>query len=65
MTDRKRQKMEDMKRKIGGSQTGSSSRPRYLGNSPQQFKQSHPQGHQRLHQRQHHQQYQRQFSQQQ
>ena len=35
MTERKRQEMEDRKRKIGGSQVGSSSRPRYSGNSPQ------------------------------
>jgi hypothetical protein len=57
MTERKRQEMEDRKRKIGGSQAGSSSRPRYLGNPPQQFKQ----GHQHQRQRQHQQQYQRQF----
>jgi hypothetical protein len=59
MTERKRREMEDRKRKIGGSQAGSSSRPRYLGNSPQQFKQGHQ------HQRQHQHQYQRQFPQQQ
>jgi hypothetical protein len=53
MTERKRQEMEDRKRKIGGSQAGSSSRPRYLGNPPQQFKQ----GHQHQRQRQHQQQY--------
>jgi hypothetical protein len=41
MTERKRQEMEDGKRKIDGSQVGSSSRPRYSGNSPQQFKQGH------------------------
>jgi hypothetical protein len=57
MTERKRREMEDRKRKIGGPQAGSSSRPRYSGNSPQQFKQVHQ------HQRQH--QYQRQFPQQQ
>jgi hypothetical protein len=57
--------MEDRKHKIGGSQAGSSSHPRYLGNPPQQFKQGHPQGHQHQHQRQHQQQYQRQFPQQQ
>jgi Rps23 Pro-64 3,4-dihydroxylase Tpa1-like proline 4-hydroxylase len=49
MPERKRQEMEDRKRKIGGPQAGSSSRPRYSGNSPQQFKQ----GHQHQHQRQH------------
>jgi hypothetical protein len=49
--------MEDRKRKIGGPQAGSSSRPRYSGNSPQKFKQVHQ------HPRQH--QYQRQFPQQQ
>jgi hypothetical protein len=63
MNERKRWEMEDRKHKIGGSQAGSSSRPRYSGNPPQQFKQGHPQGHQ--HQRQHQQQYQRQFPQQQ
>jgi hypothetical protein len=41
MTERKRQEMEDRKRKIGGPQARSSSRPRYSGNSPQQFKQGH------------------------
>ena len=51
MTERKRREMEDRKRKIGGSQARSSSRPRYSGNSPQQFKQGH----------QHQHQYQRQF----
>jgi hypothetical protein len=55
MTERKRREMEDRKRKIGGPQAGSSSHPRYLGNSPQQFKQ----GHQHQHQRQHQHQYQR------
>jgi hypothetical protein len=39
MTERKRREMDDRKRKIGGSQTESSSRPRYLGNPTQQFKQ--------------------------
>jgi hypothetical protein len=34
MTERKRREMENRKRKIGGSQVGSSSRPRYSGNSP-------------------------------
>jgi hypothetical protein len=51
MTERNRQEMEDMKRKIDGSQAGSSSHPRFSGNPPQQFKQSHPQGHQHQHQR--------------
>jgi hypothetical protein len=59
MTERKRREMEDRKRKIGGSQVGSSSRPRYSGNQPQPFKQ----GHQHQHQRQNQQQYQRQFPQ--
>jgi hypothetical protein len=39
MTERKRREMEDRKRKIGGPQVGSSSRPCYLGNPPQPFKQ--------------------------
>jgi hypothetical protein len=41
MIERKHWEMEDRKRKIGGPQTGSSSRPRYSGSSPQQFKQGH------------------------
>jgi hypothetical protein len=41
MTERKRREMEDRKRKIGGSQARSSSRPRYSSNPPQQFKQGH------------------------
>jgi hypothetical protein len=45
MTERKRREMEDRKRKIGGSQVGSSSRPRYSGNPPQQFKQGHQHQH--------------------
>jgi hypothetical protein len=49
MTKRKRREMEDRKHKIGGSQVGSSSRPRYSGNPPQQFKQGQP--HQHQHQR--------------
>jgi hypothetical protein len=57
MTERKHREMEDRKRKIGGTQAGSSNRPRYSGNSPQQFKQGH--------QHQHQHQYQRQFPQQQ
>jgi hypothetical protein len=54
MTERKCHEMEDRKHKIGGSQVGNSSCPRYSGNPPQPFKQ----GHQHQHQRQnHHQQY--------
>jgi hypothetical protein len=34
MTERKHREMEDRKRKIGGPQAGSSSHPRYSGNSP-------------------------------
>jgi hypothetical protein len=34
MNERKRREMEDRKRKIGGPRAGSSSRPRYSGNSP-------------------------------
>jgi hypothetical protein len=34
MTERQRREMEDRKRKIGGSQARSSSRPRYSGNPP-------------------------------
>jgi hypothetical protein len=41
MTERKRQEMEDKKRKFGGPQVGSSNRPRYSGNPPQPFKQGH------------------------
>jgi hypothetical protein len=41
MIERNRREMEDRKRKIGGSHVGSSSRPRYSGNPPQQFKQGH------------------------
>jgi hypothetical protein len=62
MTERKCREMEDMKHKIGGSQSGSSSRPRYSGNPPQPFKQGHQHQHQRQNQQQ---QYQRQFPQQQ
>jgi hypothetical protein len=47
MTERKRLEMEDRKHKIGGSQVGSSNRPRYSGNPPQQFKQGHQHQHQR------------------
>jgi hypothetical protein len=35
MTEKKRNEMEDHKRKIGGPQPGSSNRPRFSGNSPQ------------------------------
>jgi hypothetical protein len=43
MTERKRKEMEDRKRKIGGPQPGSSNRPRFSGNPPQQFRQNqHP-----------------------
>jgi hypothetical protein len=59
MTERKRWGMEDRKRKIGGPQTGSSRRPHFSGNPPQQFNQSHPQGHQHQNQRSHQQQFQR------
>jgi hypothetical protein len=41
MAKMKRREMEDRKRKIGGSQVGSTSRPRYSGNPPQPFKQGH------------------------
>jgi hypothetical protein len=62
MTERKRREMEDRKRKIGGSQVGNSSRPRYSGNPPQPFKQGHQ--HQHQHQRQNQQQQYRQNNQQ-
>jgi hypothetical protein len=62
MTESKRREMEDRKRKIDGPQAGSSSRPRYSRNPPQQFKKGHQ--HQHHHQNQQ-QQYQRQFPQQQ
>jgi hypothetical protein len=52
MTERKHWEMEDMKRKIGGPQVGSSSRPRYSGNPPQPFKQGHQHQHQRQNQQQ-------------
>jgi hypothetical protein len=52
MTERKRREMEDKKRKIGGPQVGSSSRPRYSGNPPHQFKQGHQHQHQRQNQQQ-------------
>jgi hypothetical protein len=62
MTERKRREMEDRKRKIGGPQVGSSSRPRYSGNLAQPFKPGHQHQHQRKNQQQ---QYQSQFPQQQ
>jgi hypothetical protein len=40
MTEKKRKEMEDRKRKIGGPQPGSSNRPRFSGNPPQQFEQN-------------------------
>jgi hypothetical protein len=40
MTERKRKEMEDRKRKISGPQFGSSNRPRFSGNPPQQFRQN-------------------------
>jgi hypothetical protein len=40
MTERKRKEMEDRKRKISGPQSGSSNRPRSLGNPPHQFRQN-------------------------
>jgi hypothetical protein len=41
MTERKHREMEGRKHKIGGSQVGSSSHPRYSGNPPHQFKKGH------------------------
>jgi hypothetical protein len=52
MKERKHQEMEDKKCKIGGPQVGSSSRPRYSGNPPQQFKQGHQHQHKRQNQQQ-------------
>jgi hypothetical protein len=40
MTERKRKEMEDRKRKISGPQPGSSNRPHFSGNPPQQFRQN-------------------------
>jgi hypothetical protein len=40
MTERKRKEMEDRKRKISGPQPGSSNRPRFSSNQPQQFRQN-------------------------
>jgi hypothetical protein len=50
MTERKHREMDDRKRKIAGSQVGSSRRPRYSSNPPQQFKQGHQHQHQRQNQ---------------
>jgi hypothetical protein len=50
MRERKCREMEDRKRKLGGPQVGSSSRPCYLGNPPQPFKQGHQHQHQRQNQ---------------
>jgi hypothetical protein len=52
MTERKRREMEDRKRKIGGPQVGSSSRPHYLDNPPRPFTQGHQHQHQRQNQQQ-------------
>jgi hypothetical protein len=40
MIEKKRKEMEDHKCKIGGPQPGSSNRPRFSGNAPQQFRQN-------------------------
>jgi hypothetical protein len=40
MTERKRKEMEDRKHKISGPQPGSSNRPCFSGNQPQQFRQN-------------------------
>jgi hypothetical protein len=40
MIEKKRKEMEDCERKIGGPQPGSSNRPRFSGNPPQQFRQN-------------------------
>jgi hypothetical protein len=40
MTERKRKEMEDQKGKISGPPPGSSNRPRFSGNQPQQFRQN-------------------------
>jgi hypothetical protein len=43
MTEKKRKEMKDRKRKISGPQPGSSNRPHFSGNPPQQFRQNqHP-----------------------
>jgi hypothetical protein len=55
MTQRKRKEMEDRKRKISGPQLGSSNRPRFSGNPPQQFRQNQCAPQQQQFQRQYHQ----------
>jgi hypothetical protein len=55
MTERKRKEMEDRKRKISGPQPGSSNRPRFSSNQPQQFRQNQRPSHQQQFQRQYHQ----------
>jgi hypothetical protein len=40
MAEKKRKEMEDRKRKISGPQLGCNNRPRFSGNSPQQFRQN-------------------------
>jgi hypothetical protein len=40
MAEKKRKEMEDRKRKFSGPQPGSSNRPHFSGNPPQQFKQN-------------------------
>jgi hypothetical protein len=40
MKEKKCKEMEDRKRKISGPQPGSSNRPRFSGNPPQQFRQN-------------------------
>jgi hypothetical protein len=55
MTERKRKEMEDRKRKISGPQPGSSNRPRFSSNQPQQFRQNQRPPHQQQFQRQYHQ----------
>jgi hypothetical protein len=42
MTEKKRKEMEDRKRKMSGSQSGSNNRPRFSGSSSQQGKPGHP-----------------------
>jgi hypothetical protein len=64
-TGRKHKDMEDRKRKMGGPQSGSHSRPCFSGSSSQQGKPGHPQGHQHQSQRPYQQQFQRQYPQQQ
>jgi Rps23 Pro-64 3,4-dihydroxylase Tpa1-like proline 4-hydroxylase len=50
MIERKRREMEDRKHKMCGPRVGSSSRPRYSGNLPQQFKSGQQHQHQRQNQ---------------